>query len=162
MVSEVTERAMRGELDFTASLRQRGDAERRDASICCRFMTRCRKMPGLAQHGVKLETLAGSGDRLRQVTSPLPSCLRDNCISTRYLPMSWRSAMQALPATRPAISSMRNKAVAQAWKSMGSQRRKPGCCDGANDPLSMIKAAGALGIARFEAQVNEQAEVIRH
>lgn len=29
MVAEVTERAMRGELDFTASLRSRGDAERR-------------------------------------------------------------------------------------------------------------------------------------
>jgi phosphoserine phosphatase len=49
LVSEVTERAMRGELDFTASLRQRVAALKdADASILLQVRDALPLMPGLA------------------------------------------------------------------------------------------------------------------
>ncbi|RCT99209.1 phosphoserine phosphatase, partial [Acinetobacter baumannii] len=57
-VSEVTERAMRGELDFTASLRQRvATLKDADASILLQVRDALPLMPGLAQLVLKLETL---------------------------------------------------------------------------------------------------------
>lgn len=58
LVSEVTERAMRGELDFTASLRQRvATLKDADASILLQVRDALPLMPGLAQLVLKLETL---------------------------------------------------------------------------------------------------------
>ncbi len=58
MVSEVTERAMRGELDFTASLRQRvATLKDTDANILLQVRESLPLMPGLAQLVLKLETL---------------------------------------------------------------------------------------------------------
>ncbi len=58
MVSEVTERAMRGELDFTASLRQRvATLKDADANILLQVRESLPLMPGLAQLVLKLETL---------------------------------------------------------------------------------------------------------
>lgn len=128
LVSEVTERAMRGELDFTASLRQRvATLKDADASILLQVRDALPLMPGLAQ--LVLAGNAGLKGRLPPAVSPsLPSICATNCISTRYSPMSWRSATASSPATCSAISSMRNiKPIRCAsWrKSMRSQRRKP-------------------------------------
>ena len=58
LVSEVTERAMRGELDFTASLRQRvATLKDADASILLQVRESLPLMPGLTQLVLKLETL---------------------------------------------------------------------------------------------------------
>ncbi|MDF2777849.1 MAG: serB, partial [Enterobacteriaceae bacterium] len=57
-VAEVTERAMRGELDFTASLRSRvGTLQGADASILHQVRDGLPLMPGLTQLVLKLETL---------------------------------------------------------------------------------------------------------
>ena len=67
LVSEVTERAMRGELDFTASLRQRvATLKDADASILLQVRDALPLMPGLAQLVLKLETLAGKWRSLRR------------------------------------------------------------------------------------------------
>lgn len=129
LVSEVTERAMRGELDFTASLRQRvATLKDADASILLQVRDALPLMPGLAQLVLKLETLGWKWRSPPAVSPSLPSICATNCISTRYSPMSWRSATASSPATCSAISSMRNiKPIRCAsWrKSMRSQRRKP-------------------------------------
>ena len=58
LVSEVTERAMRGELDFTASLRQRvATLKDADANILLQVRETLPLMPGLTQLVLKLETL---------------------------------------------------------------------------------------------------------
>ncbi len=57
-VAEVTERAMRGELDFTESLRQRvGTLEGADASILHQVRDTLPLMPGLASLVLKLEAI---------------------------------------------------------------------------------------------------------
>ena len=58
MVAEVTERAMRGELDFTASLRSRvATLKGADANILHQVRETLPLMPGLTQLVLKLETL---------------------------------------------------------------------------------------------------------
>ena len=58
LVAEVTERAMRGELDFTASLRQRvATLKGADANILRQVRDELPLMPGLTQLVLKLETL---------------------------------------------------------------------------------------------------------
>ncbi len=58
MVAEVTERAMRGELDFTASLRSRvATLKGADANILQQVRENLPLMPGLTQLVLKLETL---------------------------------------------------------------------------------------------------------
>lgn len=129
LVSEVTERAMRGELDFTASLRQRvATLKDADASILLQVRDALPLMPGLAQLVLKLETLGWKVAIASGGFTFFASICATNCISTRYSPMSWRSATASSPATCSAISSMRNiKPIRCAsWrKSMRSQRRKP-------------------------------------
>ncbi|SUH39888.1 phosphoserine phosphatase [Salmonella enterica subsp. enterica] len=59
-VAEVTERAMRGELDFTASLRSRvATLKGADADILRQVRGNLPLMPGLTQLVLKLEALAG-------------------------------------------------------------------------------------------------------
>ncbi len=68
LVSEVTERAMRGELDFTASLRQRvATLKDADASILLQVRDALPLMPGWRAAGAQAGN-AGleSGDRLRR------------------------------------------------------------------------------------------------
>lgn len=129
LVSEVTERAMRGELDFTASLRQRvATLKDADASILLQVRDALPLMPGWRSWCSSWKRWAGKWRSPPAVSPSLPSICATNCISTRYSPMSWRSATASSPATCSAISSMRNiKPIRCAsWrKSMRSQRRKP-------------------------------------
>ncbi|SPX12295.1 phosphoserine phosphatase SerB [Escherichia coli] len=65
MVAEVTERAMRGELDFTASLRSRvATLKGADANILQQVRENLPLMPGLTQLVLKLETLGWGKWRL--------------------------------------------------------------------------------------------------
>ncbi len=151
LVSEVTEA---GDAWRAGLHRQpapaRGDAERRRCQYFAAGSRRAAADAGPCAAGAQAGN-AGleSGDRLRRFHPSLPSICATNCISTRYSPMSWRSATASSPATCSAISSMRNiKPIRCAsWrKSMRSPTAQTVAIgDGAND-LPMIKAAG-LGIA---------------
>ncbi|GHK54444.1 hypothetical protein KPZU09_41800 [Klebsiella pneumoniae] len=67
LVSEVTERAMRGELDFTASLRQRvATLKDADASILLQVRDALPLMPGGAAGAQAGNAGLESGDRLRR------------------------------------------------------------------------------------------------
>lgn len=129
LVSEVTERAMRGELDFTASLRQRvATLKDADASILLQVRDALPLMRAWRSWCSSWKRWVGKWRSPPAVSPSLPSICATNCISTRYSPMSWRSATASSPATCSAISSMRNiKPIRCAsWrKSMRSQRRKP-------------------------------------
>lgn len=167
MVSEVTERAMRGELDFTASLRQRvATLKGADANILRQVRDELPLMPGLVQLVLKLETLgwkvaiASGGftffaeylrDKLR-LTAVVANELeiRDGVLTGEVLgdivDAQYKANTLRLLAEKYAIPAEQTVAIG----------------DGAND-LPMIKAAG-LGIAyHAKPKVNEQTEVtIRH
>ena len=159
MVAEVTERAMRGELDFTASLRSRvATLEGADASILHQVRDNLPLMPGLTQLVLKLETLgwkvaiASGGftffaDYLRdklhlaEVDGKFTGHVLGDIVDAQY---------KANTLTR----------LAESYDIPHEQTVAIG--DGAND-LPMIKTAG-LGIAyHAKPKVNEKAEVtIRH
>ena len=167
LVSEVTERAMRGELDFTASLRQRvATLKDADASILLQVRDALPLMPGLAQLVLKLETLgwkvaiASGGftffaeylrDKLR-LTAVVANELEimDGKFTGNVIGDIVDAQYKAKTLTR----------LAQEYEIPLAQTVAIG--DGAND-LPMIKAAG-LGIAyHAKPKVNEKAEVtIRH
>lgn len=150
LVSEVTERAMRGELDFTASLRQRA----------------LPLMPGLAQLVLKLETLGWKVAIASGGFTFFAEYLRDklhldavfaNELEIRDGKLTGNVLGDIVDAKYKA-NTLRK--LAEKYEIPTAQTVAIG--DGAND-LPMIKAAG-LGIAyHAKPKVNEQAEVtIRH
>ena len=167
MVAEVTERAMRGELDFTASLRSRvATLKGADANILQQVRENLPLMPGLTQLVLKLETLgwkvaiASGGftffaeylrDKLR-LTAVVANELEimDGKFTGNVIGDIVDAQYKAKTLTR----------LAQEYEIPLAQTVAIG--DGAND-LPMIKAAG-LGIAyHAKPKVNEKAEVtIRH
>lgn len=167
LVAEVTERAMRGELDFTASLRQRvGTLEGADADILRQVRDTLPLMPGLVQLVLKLETLgwkvaiASGGftffadylrDRLRLTAAVA------NELEIRDGRLTGHVTGDIVDAKYKAMTLRR---LAEEYDIPAAQTVAIG--DGAND-LPMIKAAG-LGIAyHAKPKVNEQTEVtIRH
>lgn len=166
LVSEVTERAMRGELDFTASLRQRvATLKDADASILLQVRDALPLMPGLAQLVLKLETL-GWKVAIASGGSPFCQYLRDklhldavfaNELEIRDGKLTGNVLGDIVDAKYKA-NTLRK--LAEKYEIPTAQTVAIG--DGAND-LPMIKAAG-LGIAyHAKPKVNEQAEVtIRH
>ena len=167
MVAEVTERAMRGELDFTASLRSRvATLKGADANILQQVRENLPLMPGLTQLVLKLETLgwkvaiASGGftffaeylrDKLR-LTAVVANELEimDGKFTGNVIGDIVDAQYKAKTLTR----------LAQEYEIPLAQTVAIG--DGAND-LPMIKAAG-LGLAyHAKPKVNEKAEVtIRH
>lgn len=166
-VAEVTERAMRGELDFAASLRQRvATLKDADANILKTVRDQLPLMPGLTSLVQKLQALgwqvaiASGGftwfaEYLRdtlQLTAAVANQLeiRDGKLTGELLgdivDAQYKADTLRQLATRYAISPLQTVAVG----------------DGAND-LPMIKAS-ALGIAyHAKPKVNQQSEcIIRH
>jgi phosphoserine phosphatase len=167
LVSEVTERAMRGELDFTASLRQRvATLKDADASILLQVRDALPLMPGLAQLVLKLETLGWKVAIASGGFTFFAEYLRDklhldavfaNELEIRDGKLTGNVLGDIVDAKYKA-NTLRK--LAEKYEIPTAQTVAIG--DGAND-LPMIKAAG-LGIAyHAKPKVNEQAEVtIRH
>lgn len=166
-VAEVTERAMRGELDFTASLRSRvATLKGADANILHQVRESLPLMPGLTQLVLKLETLgwkvaiASGGftffaeylrEKLR-LTAAVANELEimDGKFTGNVIGDIVDAQYKAKTLTR----------LAQEYEIPIAQTVAIG--DGAND-LPMIKTAG-LGIAyHAKPKVNEKTEItIRH
>ncbi|WP_252145325.1 phosphoserine phosphatase [Yokenella regensburgei] len=167
MVAEVTERAMRGELDFTASLRSRvATLKGADAGILRQVRNELPLMPGLTQLVLKLDALgwkvaiASGGftffaeylrDKLRLTT------VVANELEIRDGKLTGNVIGDIVDAQYKANTLKR---LAEKYEIPAAQTVAIG--DGAND-LPMIKVAG-LGIAyHAKPKVNEQTEVtIRH
>ncbi|NUU66217.1 phosphoserine phosphatase [Enterobacteriaceae bacterium BIT-l23] len=166
-VAEVTERAMRGELDFTASLRQRvATLKGADVRILSQVLEQLPLMPGLVSLVLKLETLgwkvaiASGGftffaDHLRErlhlceaVANQLE--IVDGKLTGEVIGTVVDAKFKASTLTR----------LAKQYNIAPEQTVAIG--DGAND-LPMLKRA-ALGVAyHAKPKVNEKAEVtIRH
>ena len=166
-VAEVTERAMRGELDFKASLRERvAQLAGADANILKQVRDTLPLMPGLTTLVQKLQALgwqvaiASGGftfyaDHLRQ-TLHLAAAVA-NELEMRDGKLTGEVLGQIVDAQFKADTL---NDLAQRYEIAAEQTVAIG--DGAND-LPMIKAA-ALGIAyHAKPKVNEQAEIIiRH
>ncbi|WP_343529688.1 phosphoserine phosphatase [Yokenella regensburgei] len=167
MVAEVTERAMRGELNFTASLRSRvATLKGADAGILRQVRDELPLMPGLTQLVLKLDALgwkvaiASGGftffaeylrDKLRLTT------VVANELEIRDGKLTGNVIGDIVDAQYKANTLKR---LAEKYEIPAAQTVAIG--DGAND-LPMIKVAG-LGIAyHAKPKVNEQTEVtIRH
>ncbi|AIR02966.1 phosphoserine phosphatase [Pluralibacter gergoviae] len=167
MVAEVTERAMRGELDFTASLRQRvGTLEGADAQILGQVRDALPLMPGLVQLVLKLETLGWKVAIASGGFTFFADYLRDKlrltaAVANELEIIDGRLTGQVIGDIVDAnYKAMTLRRLADEHQIPGTQTVAIG--DGAND-LPMIKAAG-LGIAyHAKPKVNEQTEVtIRH
>jgi len=167
MVAEVTERAMRGELDFTASLRQRvGTLEGADAQILGQVRDALPLMPGLVQLVLKLETLGWKVAIASGGFTFFADYLRDKlrltaAVANELEIIDGRLTGQVIGDIVDAnYKAMTLRRLADEHQIPGAQTVAIG--DGAND-LPMIKAAG-LGIAyHAKPKVNEQTEVtIRH
>jgi len=166
-VAEVTERAMRGELDFAASLRQRVAALKdADANILVQVRDQLPLMPGLTQLVEKLQALgwhvaiASGGftffaeylrDRLHL------SAIAANVLEIRDGRLTGEVLGDIVDARYKADTLLK---LAERFEIAEDQTVAIG--DGAND-LLMIKAS-ALGIAyHAKPKVNEQTAVtIRH
>ncbi len=167
MVAEVTERAMRGELDFTASLRSRvGTLQGADASILHQVRDGLPLMPGLTQLVLKLETLGWKVAIASGGFTFFADYLRDRLHLTAAVAneleivdgkLTGHVVGDIVDAQYKAATLLR---LAQEYDIPLAQTVAIG--DGAND-LPMIKAAG-LGIAyHAKPKVNEKTEVtIRH
>ena len=167
MVAEVTERAMRGELDFTASLRQRvGTLEGAAAQILGQVRDALPLMPGLVQLVLKLETLGWKVAIASGGFTFFADYLRDKlrltaAVANELEIIDGRLTGQVIGDIVDAnYKAMTLRRLADEHQIPGTQTVAIG--DGAND-LPMIKAAG-LGIAyHAKPKVNEQTEVtIRH
>ncbi|KJM66113.1 phosphoserine phosphatase SerB [Pluralibacter gergoviae] len=167
MVAEVTERAMRGELDFTASLRQRvGTLEGADAQILGQVRDALPLMPGLVQLVLKLETLGWKVAIASGGFTFFADYLRDKlrltaAVANELEIIDGRLTGQVIGDIVDAnYKAMTLQRLADEHQIPGAQTVAIG--DGAND-LPMIKAA-SLGIAyHAKPKVNEQTEVtIRH
>lgn len=166
LVSEVTERAMRGELDFTASLRQRvATLKDADASILLQVRDALPLMPG-PRSWCSLETLGWKVAIASGGFTFFAEYLRDklhldavfaNELEIRDGKLTGNVLGDIVDAKYKA-NTLRK--LAEKYEIPTAQTVAIG--DGAND-LPMIKAAG-LGIAyHAKPKVNEQAEVtIRH
>ena len=167
MVAEVTERAMRGELDFTASLRSRvATLEGADASILHQVRDNLPLMPGLTQLVLKLETLGWKVAIASGGFTFFADYLRDKLhlaevVANQLEVVDGKFTGHVLgdivDAQYKANTLTR---LAESYEIPHEQTVAIG--DGAND-LPMIKTAG-LGIAyHAKPKVNEKAEVtIRH
>ncbi len=166
-VAEVTERAMRGELDFTASLRSRvGTLQGADASILHQVRDGLPLMPGLTQLVLKLEALGWKVAIASGGFTFFADYLRDRLHLTAAVAneleivdgkLTGHVVGDIVDAQYKAATLLR---LAQEYDIPLAQTVAIG--DGAND-LPMIKAAG-LGIAyHAKPKVNEKTEVtIRH
>lgn len=166
-VAEVTERAMRGELDFTASLRSRvATLKGADASILHQVRETLPLMPGLTQMVLKMQSLgwkvaiASGGftffaDHLREKLNLAAAVA--NQLETFDGKFTGNVLGDIVDAQYKANTLAE---LAEKYEIPLTQTIAIG--DGAND-LPMIKAAG-LGIAyHAKPKVNEKAEVtIRH
>ena len=166
-VAEVTERAMRGELDFTASLRSRvATLKGADANILHKVRETLPLMPGLTQMVLKMQTLgwkvaiASGGftffaDHLRDKLS------LSDAVANQLETFDGKFTGNVLGDIVDAQYKAKTLTeLAEKYEIPLTQTIAIG--DGAND-LPMIKAAG-LGIAyHAKPKVNEKAEVtIRH
>lgn len=166
-VAEVTERAMRGELDFTASLRSRvATLKGADAAILHQVRENLPLMPGLVQLVLKLETLGWKVAIASGGFTFFADYLRDKlhltaAVANQLEIVDGKFTGQVLGDIVDAQYKAKTlKLLAEEYEIAPDQTVAIG--DGAND-LPMIKSAG-LGIA-FHAKptVNEKAEVtIRH
>lgn len=167
MVAEVTERAMRGELDFTASLRQRvGTLKGADANILQQVREKLPLMPGLTQLVLKLESLGWKVAIASGGFTFFADYLRDKL----HLTAAVANQLEIMDGklTGEVIGDIVDAQYkASTLKKLADQHEIPhaqtvAIGDGAND-LPMIKAAG-LGIAfHAKPKVNEKSEVtIRH
>lgn len=167
MVAEVTERAMRGELDFTASLRSRvATLKGADANILLQVREKLPLMPGLVQLVLKLQTLGWKVAIASGGFTFFADYLRDKL----HLTAAVANELEIMDGKFTGlvlgdIVDAQYKAntlnqLAEKYEIAAEQTVAIG--DGAND-LPMIKAAG-LGIAyHAKPTVNEKAEVtIRH
>ncbi len=167
MVAEVTERAMRGELDFTASLKQRvGTLKGADASILRQVRDELPLMPGLTSLVLKLESLGWKVAIASGGFTFFAEYLRDKLHLTAVVAnelgicdgkLTGEVVGQIVDAQFKAETLKR---LAIDYDIPVEQTVAIG--DGAND-LPMIQAAG-LGIAyHAKPKVNEKTEVtIRH
>ncbi|MEJ5073008.1 phosphoserine phosphatase [Enterobacter ludwigii] len=167
LVSEVTERAMRGELDFTASLRQRvATLKGADANILRQVRDTLPLMPGLTQLVLKLETLGWKVAIASGGFTFFADYLKDKLRLTAAVAneLEIRDGVLTGNVTGDIVDA---KYKASTLNSLAETYEIPtvqtvAIGDGAND-LPMIKAAG-LGIAyHAKPKVNEQTEItIRH
>lgn len=167
LVAEVTERAMRGELDFAASLRQRvATLKGADANILKQVRDVLPLMPGLTELVQKLQALGWQVAIASGGFTYFAEYLRDtlhlahvaaNELEMRDGKLTGEVLGQIVDAQYKADTL---KKLAQRFDIAPEQTVAIG--DGAND-LPMIKAA-ALGIAyHAKPKVNEQTQVtIRH
>ncbi|ROP59899.1 phosphoserine phosphatase [Enterobacter sp. BIGb0383] len=167
MVAEVTERAMRGELDFTASLRQRvGTLKGADANILQKVREKLPLMPGLTQLVLKLESLGWKVAIASGGFTFFADYLRDKlhltaAVANQLEIMDGKLTGEVIGDIVDAQYKANTlKKLAEKYEIPHVQTVAIG--DGAND-LPMIKAAG-LGIAfHAKPKVNEKSEVtIRH
>ena len=167
MVAEVTERAMRGELDFTASLRQRvGTLKGADANILQQVREKLPLMPGLTQLVLKLESLGWKVAIASGGFTFFADYLRDKlhltaAVANQLEIMDGKLTGEVIGDIVDAQYKANTlKKLAEKYEIPHAQTVAIG--DGAND-LPMIKAAG-LGIAfHAKPKVNEKSEVtIRH
>ncbi|KFC07781.1 phosphoserine phosphatase [Trabulsiella guamensis ATCC 49490] len=167
MVAEVTERAMRGELDFTASLRNRvATLKGADAAILRQVRDDLPLMPGLTQLVFKLHALGWHVAIASGGFTFFAEYLRDKL----HLSSVVANELEIIDGklTGHVIGDIVDaKYKANTLKRLAAKFEIPegqtvAVGDGAND-LPMIKAAG-LGIAyHAKPKVNEQTEVsIRH
>ncbi|MFD1804210.1 phosphoserine phosphatase [Mixta tenebrionis] len=166
-VAEVTERAMRGELDFTASLRQRVAALKgADANILRQVRDALPLTPGLCTLVQKLQALgwrvAIASGGFTFFAEHLRDRLHLDAVAANELEI--RDGVFTGEVTGPIVDAQYKAELlaklAQRYEIPVEQAVAIG--DGAND-LLMIKASG-LGIAyHAKPKVNEQTEVtIRH
>lgn len=167
MVAEVTERAMRGELDFTESLRSRvATLKGADANILRQVRDDLPLMPGLTQLVLKLQSLDWKVAIASGGFTFFADYLRDKLHLTAVVAneleiMDGRLTGHVLGDIVDAQYKAKTlKRLAEKYEVPFEQTVAIG--DGAND-LPMIKAAG-LGIAyHAKPKVNEKTEVtIRH
>ncbi|AIR65137.1 phosphoserine phosphatase [Cedecea neteri] len=167
MVAEVTERAMRGELDFTASLRQRvATLKGADANILRQVRDELPLMPGLKSLVQNLDTLGWKVAIASGGFTFFAEYLRDTLNLTAVVAneleicdgkLTGEVLGQIVDAKFKAVTLKR---LAEKYEIPATQTVAVG--DGAND-LPMIHAAG-LGIAyHAKPKVIEKSEVsIRH
>lgn len=167
MVAEVTERAMRGELDFTASLRQRvATLKDADAGILKQVRDELPLMPGLTSLVQKLHAMGWHVAIASGGFTYFAEYLRDrlhlsavvaNVLEIRDGKLTGEVLGDIVDAKYKAVTLQK---LAERFEIAPEQTVAIG--DGAND-LLMLKAS-ALGIAyHAKPKVNEKSEVtIRH
>lgn len=166
MVAEVTERAMRGELDFTESLRSRvATLKGADATILRQVRDDLPLMPGLTQLVLKLEALGWKVAIASGGFTFFADYLREKLHLTAVVAneleiMDGKLTGHVLGDIVDAQYKAKTlKRLAEKYEVPFEQTVAIG--DGAND-LPMIKAAG-LGIAyHAKPKVNEKTEVTIH